>query len=66
MLCAGLKTGGVDSCKGDIGGPLVYAGNYLVGVTSWGYGCGIPGYPGVYTNVALPDIRSWIQETAHV
>jgi len=57
MLCAG--TGGRDSCQGDSGGPL-HSGNTLVGVVSWGYGCAVAGYPGVYTSV--PYFSSWINQ----
>jgi secreted trypsin-like serine protease len=73
MLCAGRPDGSADTCDGDSGGPAVLAaaaegpdngtsaGSLLVGVTSWGIGCGRPEHPGVYARVSagLP----WIRET---
>jgi trypsin len=54
MICAGaLGVGGVDTCQGDSGGPLMTDDrSTLVGLTSWGFGCADPDYPGVYTQVS--------------
>lgn len=55
MLCAGVMADPVkDTCQGDSGGPLAVnnAGEWtLAGITSWGYACADPDYPGVYTRV---------------
>jgi len=55
QLCAGLKSGGVDSCQGDSGCPIFSTTKQnslrLAGITSWGYECARANKPGVYTSV---------------
>ncbi|XP_019954587.1 tissue-type plasminogen activator isoform X2 [Paralichthys olivaceus] len=61
MLCAGDTRGLDDACKGDSGGPLVCRNKdkmTLMGVISWGDGCGQKDKPGVYTRVT--NYISWI------
>lgn len=58
------------ACQRDSGGPLVAYedGNkkkpLLIGVVSWGKGCAVAKYPGVYAKVIAA--REWIEEIAHV
>ncbi|XP_063216641.1 uncharacterized protein LOC134527677 isoform X2 [Bacillus rossius redtenbacheri] len=58
LICAGdVEVGGIDACQGDSGGPMVCSG-LLIGVVSYGRGCGKPRSPGVYSSV--PYYSSWI------
>uniref|UniRef100_A0A1A9VYZ8 Peptidase S1 domain-containing protein n=1 Tax=Glossina austeni TaxID=7395 RepID=A0A1A9VYZ8_GLOAU len=59
MICAGLVNGGKDACQGDTGGPLII-NNQLVGLVSWGRGCGRPGFPTVYAFVA--SLQDWLDD----
>ncbi|XP_049546097.1 uncharacterized protein LOC125957443 [Anopheles darlingi] len=62
FLCAGGEEG-KDACKGDGGGPLVCERNgvwQVVGVVSWGIGCGQANVPGVYVKVA--HYLDWINQ----
>lgn len=67
QLCAGGENG-IDSCKGDSGGPLMAIDGrtyldrpywYSVGIVSFGpTPCGSIGWPGVYTRVS--SYINWI------
>jgi secreted trypsin-like serine protease len=63
QMCGGDVGGNLDTCQGDSGGPYVFQSVqngawYLVGITSWGYGCGDGG---VYTKTA--GYYNWIVST---
>ncbi|CAG0891595.1 unnamed protein product [Darwinula stevensoni] len=59
-ICAFVN--GKDACQGDSGGPMALEDGgktYVVGVTSYGSGCGI--YPGVYTRCeGTKGIPGWL------
>lgn len=62
MLCAGwFGVGGRDQCQNDAGGPLIH-NSVVVGISSWGYQCGLPFYPGINTRVSR--FTTWIQDNA--
>jgi secreted trypsin-like serine protease len=61
MFCAGRLTGGPDACQGDSGGPAtidVAGTRKIIGIISWGDGCGLPRKYGVYA--LLPTLVEWI------
>ena len=69
QMCAGYLTGGVDTCAGDSGGPLMCrfrsaSGGpdrwHVYGVTSFGEGCGEEGKYGIYTRVS--NFSKWIDD----
>ncbi|MFN3217411.1 MAG: S1 family serine peptidase [Acidimicrobiales bacterium] len=60
QVCASVD-GRIDTCQGDSGGPLVLrrGGSWVIGgITSFGHGCALAGFPGVYVRVAA--YRDWI------
>ncbi|XP_047000588.1 trypsin alpha-3-like [Schistocerca americana] len=63
MICAGVSEGGKDVCVGDEGSPLM-SGSTQVGIVSASSGCGLPGYPGIYTYIF--PLRYWIYENTGV
>ncbi|XP_017297086.1 vitamin K-dependent protein C [Kryptolebias marmoratus] len=63
VLCAGILGQSVDACEGDSGGPMVtlYRDTwFLVGLVSWGEGCGLKDKLGVYTKVS--NYNQWIRQ----
>ncbi len=67
MLCAGEGLGGRDSCQGDSGGPMMVLDGgtpLLVGVVSFGLGCGFPTQYGVYGRIGAPALVDWINRNA--
>ena len=62
-FCAGEVVGGKDACQGDSGGPIMVQADdqwALIGLVSWGSGCGLPEQYGVYNEVAA--FQDWIEQ----
>ncbi|XP_048485826.1 serine protease snake [Plutella xylostella] len=65
QLCYGDKETAKDTCQGDSGGPLQVKNRRincmytLVGVTSFGKGCGVIGAPAIYTRIS--HYVDWIE-----
>nr|Q5W959.1 RecName: Full=Snake venom serine protease HS114; Short=SVSP; AltName: Full=BjSP; AltName: Full=Thrombin-like enzyme HS114; Short=SVTLE; Flags: Precursor [Bothrops jararaca]BAD66928.1 hypothetical protein [Bothrops jararaca] len=58
-LCAGVPEGGIDTCNGDSGGPLICNGQFQ-GIVFYGaHPCGQAPKPGLYTKVI--DYNTWIE-----
>lgn len=64
QFCIGYEQGGIDTCQGDSGGPAIVKidGAWtLIGVVSFGDGCGKSNKPGVFTNIAHRSISGFLQ-----
>jgi len=59
QICAEDLQDQGDACRGDSGGPLLYE-NEIVGLVSFGRGCGRPNTPAVYTRTS--SYTEWIRK----
>ncbi|MCG8417616.1 MAG: trypsin-like serine protease, partial [Proteobacteria bacterium] len=67
QICGSVPEGGIDACQGDSGGPLAVRDPaterwMLAGITSYGNGCALPGFPGVWGRVSA--LSDWARATA--
>lgn len=63
VLCAGILGKSIDACDGDSGGPMVTLYHntwFLIGLVSWGEGCGFQDKLGIYTKVS--NYNEWISQ----
>lgn len=69
VFCAiGTNNSIKDACQADSGGPLVCkrqgsVGEILTGIVSYGFGCGDPNYPGLYADLRVHNMSSFIWDT---
>ena len=67
MMCAHGED--KDACQGDSGGPLMKVGkeqkdDVQLGIVSWGLGCALNDFPGVYTRLSADSIyEGWLRES---
>ncbi|XP_053775740.1 transmembrane protease serine 12 [Desmodus rotundus] len=64
-FCAGDEDGVFDTCRGDSGGPLMcylpeHRRFFVMGITSYGYGCGRKNFPGVYSGPFF--YKTWLTD----
>ncbi|XP_023598201.1 transmembrane protease serine 12 [Trichechus manatus latirostris] len=64
-FCAGDEDGVFDTCRGDSGGPLMcylpeHKRFFVMGITSYGHGCGRKNFPGVYSGPSFH--KKWLTQ----
>ncbi|XP_048658684.1 transmembrane protease serine 12 [Marmota marmota marmota] len=64
-FCAGDENGSFDTCRGDSGGPLMcylpeHKQFFVMGITSYGHGCGRKHFPGVYSGPSF--FQKWLTD----
>lgn len=63
QVCTLYGPGGKDACYGDSGGPLL-CNRIQLGITSTGWGCGLPNRPAVFTRTDF--FLDWIRQNSVV
>ncbi|KAM6153319.1 transmembrane protease serine 12 [Erethizon dorsatum] len=64
-FCAGDENGDFDTCRGDSGGPLMcylpeHKRFFVMGITSYGHGCGRRYFPGIYSGPSF--YQEWLTD----